>query len=133
MSANERKILKLFFLGCSQQLFDDLFGQHAVRDEQTENSYETNTLLDTQIIQSIIHSIIATGDYTLEGIAYYANLPLDIVIDAACGNNKNFSLTPWAKIIGLFIQVKPEIADLLITKLLEIKKNNAMLALLLNE
>ena len=80
----------------------------------------------------MINNIIASGNYTIEGIAYHTRLPLDIVIDAACGNNKYFSLTPWAKIIDLFMQANPEITDLLLTKILTLK-DNRQLSLILNE
>lgn len=44
------------------------------------------------------------------------------------------SITPWIKVIDLYIQVKPDVAQALMDKLLEIKnKNHSTLSSLINE
>jgi len=74
------------------------------------------------------------GEYTLEGIAHYTRIPFDVIFDAACGNNNQLSITPWARIIDLYIQVKPDVTQLLLNKLIEIKdKNHLAISLLLHE
>jgi hypothetical protein len=90
--------------------------------------------MDSKIIQTLIQGIVETGEYTLEGIAHVTRIPFDVIFDAACGNNNQFSITPWARIVDLYMQVKPEVTQLLFNKLLEIKdKNHFALSLLLNE
>lgn len=41
--------------------------------------------MDRKIIQMLIHDILAAGEYTLEGIAYYTHIPYD-VIDVVTAN-----------------------------------------------
>lgn len=129
---NERKILKAFLLGHLHQLFCDLF-QHQMSCNQYNFSMECYAM-DSKIIQLLIQGIVETGEYTLEGIAYYTRIPFDVIYDAACGISNHFSITPWAKIVDLYIQVKPDVAQVLVDKLLEIKsKNRSVLSSLLNE
>jgi hypothetical protein len=90
--------------------------------------------MDSKIIQFLIQGIIETGEYTLEGVAHYTRIPFDVIFDAACGNNNQLSITPWARIVDLYMQVKPDVTQLLFNKLIEIKdKNHFALSLLLNE
>lgn len=128
---NERKILKAFLLGRLHQLFCELF--HNKIQLNPNSSMECYTM-DSKIIQLLIHGIVETGEYTLEGIAYYTRIPFDVIYDAACGISNQFSITPWARVVDLYIQVKPDVAQVLIDKLLEIKnKNRAALSSLLTE
>ena len=129
---NERKILKAFLLGRLYQLFCELF-QNKMQCNQNNSSMECYTM-DSKIIQLLIQGIVETGEYTLEGIAFYTRIPFDVIYDAACGINNQFSITPWARIVGLYMQVKPDIAQVLIDRLLEIRdKNRAALSSLLTE
>ena len=90
--------------------------------------------MDNKIIQLLIHDIVHTGEYTLEGIARYTRIPFDVIFDAACGNNNPFSITPRARVVDLYIQVKPDIAQILFEKLIEVKDKNCFaLSSLLNE
>ena len=90
--------------------------------------------MDNKIMQLLIQGIIETGEYTLEGIAYHTHIPLDIIYDIACGISNQFSITPWIKIVNLYMQVQPNIAIALNDKLLKIQnKNDAAFSLLLGE
>jgi len=129
---NERKILKTFLLGHLHQLFCEIFHDH-IQQYQTNSSMECYAV-DSKIIQLLIQGIIDSGEYTLEGIAYATRIPFDVIFDAACGNNNQFSMTPWVRIINLYTQVKPDITELLLKKLIElINKNHSALSLVLNE
>lgn len=131
-SQNERKVLKIFLLGRLHQLFCELF-HNKIRRNNMDYLMECYTM-DSKIIQILIEGIVETGEYTLEGIAHVTRIPFDVIFDAACGNNNQFSITPWAKIVDLYTQVKPDVAQLLFKKLLEIKdRNHLPLSLLLNE
>lgn len=129
---NERKILKAFLLARLHQLFCELF-QNKMQCNQNNSSMECYTM-DSKIIQLLIQGIVETGEYTLEGIAFYTRIPFDVIYDAACGISNQFSITPWARVVDLYIQVKPDVTQVLITKLIEIKgKNRGAISSLLNE
>lgn len=76
--------------------------------------------MDSRIIQLLIHGIIDTGDYTLEGIAYHTHIPFDIIYDAACGIGNEFSITVWTKLVELYLEVKPDVNQLFMEKLITI-------------
>lgn|SRR3990167_2316429 len=129
---NKRKILKVFLLERLHQLFSELFHKKFQHNQNSSlmECYE----MDSKIIRLLIHGIVETGEYTLEGIAHYTRIPFDVVFDAACGINNQFSITPWSRIVSLYLQVKPDIAQVLFDKLIEMKdKNYSALLLLLNE
>ncbi len=129
---NERKMLKVFLLGLLHQLFCELF-QSKLQSNQNNSSMECYTM-DSKMIQLLIHGIVETGEYTLEGIAFHTRIPFDVIYDAACGSSNQFSITPWAKVVDLYLQLKPDVTQVLIEKLLEIKERHcAGLSMLLNE
>ncbi|EKD54406.1 MAG: hypothetical protein ACD_60C00087G0018 [uncultured bacterium] len=129
---NERKILKAFLLRRLHQLFFELF-QHKIQRNQNNFSMECYAM-DSKIIQLLIQGIIETGEYTLEGIAFYTRIPFDVIYEAASGISHQFSITPWARVVNLYLQVKPEIEKVLIDRLLEIReKNHTAVSSLLNE
>ncbi|MHB1947206.1 MAG: hypothetical protein ACYCQI_03725 [Gammaproteobacteria bacterium] len=129
---NERKLLKAFLVGHLQKLFCDLF-QNKIKAIHNNSSMECYTM-DSKIIQLLIQGIVETGEYTLEGIAYYTRIPFDVIYDAACGISNQFSITPWVRIVDLYTQVRPEVVHVLIDKLLQIKdKNHSAFSSLLNE
>ncbi len=123
----DRKLLKIFLLTQFQNFFCELFHLNS------DNSMEYY-LMDNKIIQSLIQEIVETGEYTLEGIAYYTHIPFDVIYEAVCGIRNQLSLIAWSRVIALYIQIKPETIDILIAKLLElIRKNHPALFALLNE
>jgi len=125
---NEHKILKIILLGHLYRLFCELFQEKIYNNRNSMEYYE----MDNKIIQLFIQGIVETGEYTLEGIALYTRIPLDVIFDAACGVGNQFSITPWAKVVDLYLQVRPDIAQLLMDKLCEIRdKNRVALSLLL--
>ncbi len=119
---HERRILKIILLGRLHQLFHELFNNELQCDQSndSEEYYE----MDSKIIQLLIQGIIETDEYTLEGISIHTRIPFDVIYDAACGLNSQFSITPWARLVDLYMQVKPDIARLLINKLIELKEKN---------
>jgi hypothetical protein len=106
-----------------QKLFRELFANKM-------NSYHNHSSMefynmDSKIIQFLIQGIIESEEYTLEGIALHTRIPFDVIYEAACGINNQISITPWLKLVDLYIQVNPAISHALIEKLLlEVKKNN---------
>jgi len=129
---NERKIMKVFLLNSLHRLFCDFF-HNKIQSEKFYSSMECYAV-DKKMIQFFIQSIVETEEYTLEGIANYTRIPFDVILDASCGNNTQLSITLWVKIVDLYLQVKPDVAQLLFNKLIDIKdKNHLALSLLLNE
>lgn len=140
MSMNERKVLKIILLSKLYKIFYEWFlesikiYQYPYHNPCQNNIQTEWYIVDNKIIQFLIHSIVETDEYTLEGIACYTHLPFDVIFDAACGNNRQFSIAPWARIFSLYLQVKPDIAKMLLAKLLDAVKNDiSCLLLLLNE
>ena len=80
--------------------------------------------MDSKIVQMVIHTLVDSGEYTLEGIAYHTRIPHDVIYDAAYGKISNFSITTWVRVIDMYIQIKPEVLQLLFEKLLE--RNNEL-------
>jgi len=113
---NGRVIFKAFILTRLHQLFFEKF-ENKILDYQTNFTMECYDV-DNKIIRFIIQDIIETGDYTLEGIAYHTHIPFDIIYDLACGISNQLSVTPWIKIINLYLQVRPEILKILIETLI---------------
>ena len=77
--------------------------------------------MDSKIMELLIQGILETGEYTLNGIAYQTCIPFDVIFEAACGNSNQLTITPWARVVDLYTQVKPDTANVIINKLLEIK------------
>lgn len=127
----ERKITKALLLSQLHQLFCELF-YNKVQSEKNSSTMEYYAV-DNKVIQFLIEGIINSGEYTLEGIAHYTRIPFDVIFDAACGNAQ-LSITPWAKVADLYMQINPDVTQLLFDKLIEIKdKCHFALSLLLNE
>ena len=78
-----------------QTQYDELFAEH----------YKMERDIFTWMVREILHS----GEYTLEEIAHYIHLPIDLLSDAAMGLQKDISMTLWIKIADLFLQVKDKI------------------------
>lgn len=128
----ERKILKAFLLKIIYQLLCDL-SQNKIEKEKNNSLLECYAM-DSKVMQFLIHSIVESGDYTLEGIAYQTHIPFDVIYDAACGMTNQFSITSWAKIVELYFEVKPEVEDIIVGRIAEIKeKYHTKMTTLLNE
>lgn len=113
---NVRKILKAFLLS---RLYEFLCEELAQKSQHYLYRMEYH-VMDSKVIQHLIQGIIATEEYTLEGIAHYTHIPFDVIYDAACGTNIQISVTPWARVVDLYLKVKPEIKKELVNKLIEI-------------
>lgn len=123
----ERQILKLLALTCLNKIFFELF---ECKNDLLKEYY----VMDSTIIQRLIRGIVATGEYTLEGIALHTRIPFDVIYDAALGIKNQISITPWSRIVNLYIQVNPDLKNILLNKLKElIEQNHVALTFLLND
>jgi len=119
---NERQILKTFLLTSFREVFSKMFFIETKKD-QNDSSLEQYEM-DNKIIQSLIYGIVETGQYTLEGISYYTRIPFDVIYEAAYGVSKEFTITLWARVVDLYLQVRPDVEEILIEKLLELKNKS---------
>ena len=60
-------------------------------------------------MQWVINDILATGAYTLQGIAYYTQTPEEIVYEVAIGCNLRPSAIFLQRLIDLHREVKQEL------------------------
>lgn len=124
---NEQTLLKAVLLAIVQN-----FLQETIIKSHKKFQKESYAM-DQQIMKLIIQGILDTGNYTLEGIAYDTNIPFDVIYEAALGHTRELSITPWSRIIALFFNARPDIAQLLINKLLHaLGKERGVLNALLN-
>ncbi|SRR5579883_1888845 len=81
-----------------------------------------NDMIDGRLIKQLIHEIIATGEYTLEGIANYVRAPFEVIIDIVSGIQIYPSLRLSGRIIDLYLSVKRSYYQILIRKFLRCLK-----------
>lgn len=129
LSKKRNYLLKIFLLWYSHQFLCQnkkslIFNDISFKSTSVMELY----MLDNKVIRVVIEEIIETGEYTLEGIANYSRLPIDVFIDIMCENHISPSLTLWSKVISLYVQVKPEIVKYLFDTLTSENdvKNNLM-------
>jgi hypothetical protein len=131
----ERKLLQGLILLQAHHLFHALFFQEKMLQiDPNVFSHTECYSMDQKIIQLVIRGILESGQYTLEGIAYYTRIPFDIILDAACGHQRELSMTAWSRIVGLYMQVRPDVSKLLLKKLLQLESEDQItMSMLLNE
>ena len=128
----QKKLLQAFLLTHLQVLFYKTY-QKVIRQQPNDSTREYDAM-DSNITQQVIRDIVATGEYSLEGIAYYTRIPFDVIFDGVCGKNNRLSTTSWTRIVGLYLQVKPEMLQRLSDPILKMKeKHDFLLSLLLQD
>src|SRR5688500_15736906 len=85
---NENPLLKIFLLWHSHQFLCTCYKEKFPTDNHSHTTSVMELyMMDSKIFRVLIEEIIETGEYTLEGIAYYARMPSDLFIDIMCGKN----------------------------------------------
>lgn len=84
-----------------------------------KNHYQEDEMIDAGVIRFLINDIIATEEYSLEGVANYLRVPLDVVVDLVTGININPSLALSTKIIELHTTVRKTVYGEIIKKIAE--------------
>lgn len=131
---NERNFLKAILLNRIYRFFYDLFDRSIRPNKKNNNLSMESYVMDSKILQLLIQGIVESGEYTLEGIAFYTNIPFDVIYDAACGISYHLSVTAWAKVVDLYLQVKPEVAQVLHGRLQDmVEKKNLSISSLIGE
>ncbi|OGT58632.1 MAG: hypothetical protein A3F43_01490 [Gammaproteobacteria bacterium RIFCSPHIGHO2_12_FULL_42_10] len=131
----EKKLLKLFLLCKLQTLLIEMFYKDIQTDFPANASsscylhYHPITehyFMDNKIIQLVIRGILEGGEYSLSGIAYYTRIPFDIVLDAACGNSHDLSITAWTRIVDMYMRAKPGVSKMLLERLLNLQSEDPL-------
>lgn len=124
----ERNLLKVALLCLIQN-----FLQEMTPHSPPKHTKKAETM-DNPLLQTLITAIVESGEYTLEGIAYYARIPLDALLDAISGTHSSLSIKPWTRIAALFLHARPDIADIIINRLLHsLKTGRLVLTEILDE
>jgi len=76
-----------------------------------------NNMLESNFARFIIRDILLTEEYTLSGIAQYADVHEDVVDEVIAGRNTNPSAAFFRKMIELHRLVKCDIYNLIIKKI----------------
>lgn len=75
-------------------------------------------MLEINFMQQVVNDILLTGEYTLEGIAYYTQTPEEVIYNIIIGSNKTPSLNLARKIIEIHRSIRPDLYLNLMKKIL---------------
>lgn len=132
-SKTEKRLLKIFLITHLHKFLCNLY--HKKFQYFLGKNFELTTetyAMDGKIIETLLNEIVRTGEYTLEGIATYTKIPLDIIVDATCGITHQLSMT-WTRVVDLYMQVRPDVSKSFYEKLIaELEKENLRVSAILN-
>jgi len=77
-----------------------------------------DTFVGKEFIRYIIQDILSTQEYSLVGVACYAQIPEEVIYDILIGKNTDPSASILRKIIELHRSVRPEIYSNIMRKLM---------------
>lgn len=75
-----------------------------------------NHMLESNFVRLIIKDILSTEEYTMSGIAQYADIHEDVVDEVIAGRNTNPSAIFLRKVIELHRSVRCDVYNLIIKK-----------------
>lgn len=78
-----------------------------------------NNMLEASFIKFLIKDILLTDEYSIEGIAYYTQTPLDVICDLLSGQNTAPSLRLSEKIIDLHRSVRKKFYQEMMKKIID--------------
>jgi len=78
-----------------------------------------NIMLESKFVRLIVQDILATGEYSLEGIAHYTDTHEEIIEEMMIGRNSSPSAAFFRKLINLHRSVSPELYEEIIKKVTE--------------
>lgn len=106
------------FISKEEQILLDALLLNAMCDELIK-IYKEKDGMDTNrnIVTLMLLDLIKSEDYTISGVASYANLPEDVVYDIAIGAITNPTLEVSRKIIQLHVGARSEIYQRVMQKI----------------
>jgi hypothetical protein len=81
-----------------------------------ESDMRNHDLQLVDLVCTVVNDILSTKEYTIEGIAQYADLPPDVIYEASLGANKAPSLKLFRRVIELHKMVRPKLYEYLMDK-----------------
>lgn len=81
------------------------------------NSREEKDMLESNFIKFLIQEIIASKEYTIEGVARYARIPDDVLHDIMIGRFSNTLFFLPQRLIELHKSVRPELHQEILKKI----------------
>ncbi|OGT37190.1 MAG: hypothetical protein A3F12_04195 [Gammaproteobacteria bacterium RIFCSPHIGHO2_12_FULL_38_14] len=109
----------LFFARLYDALKELYRVQYAIYFKLIKLTKETeNTMLEANIMRFIIEDILTSGEYNLQGIAYYTKLPEDVICEVIAGNNATPSAVLFKRIVSLHAEVRQPLYQDIIKKIL---------------
>jgi hypothetical protein len=82
------------------------------------NSEMEEDMLESNFILCVIRDILATGDYTLSGIAYYTQTPEEVLWDIAIGRITNPTINFFRKLIELHRSIRKDFYKEIVKKII---------------
>lgn len=90
--------------------------QRVIHDESKSYFFLTKVdidketiMLEATLLRFVINDILLTEEYSLAGMAYYTQIPEDVICDVASGKNIAPSLHVSRKLIELHRSVRPNL------------------------
>lgn len=77
-----------------------------------------NAMLEGKLLSLIVQDIIASGEYTAEGLAHYSNTHQEVIENVYFGESGAPSSTLFNKIIELHLTIRRELYDAIIKKII---------------
>jgi hypothetical protein len=82
------------------------------------NAKAEEEMLEGHLVRYVIDDILASGDYTLQGIAYYTHISEDCVYDMAIGHDLDPSSTVFRNMLKLHRSVRPDLYQQMMKKII---------------
>lgn len=74
-------------------------------------------VMEVNFLRNLINDILSTDEYTLEGVANFIRMPIDIVLEIVSGINTNPSWMLVSRIIKLHSNVRRDVYRTIIKKI----------------
>jgi hypothetical protein len=89
--------------------------------EELNNFYQENNKMEMtrSVVNLMLLDLINSNDYTISGVAAYANLPEEVVYDIAMGSITNPTINVSRKIIKLHMGARGELYQRVMQKITE--------------
>lgn len=73
------------------------------------NTVMENTIMEKSLARCVVNDILATEEYSLPGLAYYAQTSEDVIFEIASGLNTDPASSVMRKIIELHRSIRPNL------------------------